>query len=173
MNSLRRLVNEGRGIVLSANDTESSEASSKLRIYPGHGPVHEDGLKALETYITHRADREEQIISLLRSGVPSNSTAGVSDGTSDSQSGTTIRSIVRAIYAKYPPAVWPAAERGVWLHIEKLESEGRVARVGEVVSGVQDEGGLTPEDIFARIVNTPWVSATEKPSPNLSSVATL
>jgi ribonuclease/clavin/mitogillin len=132
MSSLGRMLEQGRQMLSSLpvlDKADDEGVAGKIRIYPGHGPVLEDGLKALETYISHRAEREAQILSLLPT------ISEVRDSSSDKNSMTsnvdpaTIGSIVRTIYAKYPPAVWPAAERGIWLHLEKLESEGKAVRI--------------------------------------------
>lgn len=37
------------------------------RIYPGHGPVIEDGLTKVQMYIDHRNAREKQILEALKS----------------------------------------------------------------------------------------------------------
>jgi len=40
-------------------------------LYPAHGPVILDGRSSLETYLSHRQDRENQIIALLKKHPPS------------------------------------------------------------------------------------------------------
>ncbi|EJU05799.1 Metallo-hydrolase/oxidoreductase [Dacryopinax primogenitus] len=82
-------------------------------VYPGHGPVVERGRGHIGQYIAHREEREEEILAVLR------------------QRGGTVREIVRVVYARYEESLWGAAERGVRLHLLKLEGEGRVRRVGE------------------------------------------
>jgi ribonuclease/clavin/mitogillin len=85
-------------------------------VYPGHGPVVDQGKKHIQQYIDHRNEREEQILAILNSkpgdGTPHWSTS----------------SIVSTLYAAYPVSLWPAAERGVSLHLEKLLVDGRVKR---------------------------------------------
>jgi glyoxylase-like metal-dependent hydrolase (beta-lactamase superfamily II) len=83
------------------------------KIYPGHGPVVEDGKAKLTEYIDHRRDRERQVVEAMQ--------AGDSD----------IPTMVKRIYKDYPEAVHPVAERSVLAHLEVLEAEGRVERVGE------------------------------------------
>jgi ribonuclease/clavin/mitogillin len=39
------------------------------------------------------------------------------------------KQIVEIIYAKYSKSLWPAAERGVILHLIKLEDEGVTKRL--------------------------------------------
>jgi len=38
--------------------------------------------------------------------------------------------VVKVIYARYPQSLWPAAERGVVLHLEKLRDEGKAKEIG-------------------------------------------
>ncbi|CAG8545025.1 3224_t:CDS:2 [Funneliformis mosseae] len=59
------------------------------RLYPGHGPVIENGTEKLEEYITHRLERENQIIKEFKT----------------SKSSLTPRQIVEKIYAKYPESL--------------------------------------------------------------------
>ncbi|RKP37372.1 beta-lactamase-like protein [Dimargaris cristalligena] len=95
------------------------------RIYPGHGPVIEDGQSTLEAYIRHRMDREEEILHLLSSrpyvadlhSRPTNPDGGVP---------WTARDLVQIIYAKYPVSLHDAAESSVLLHLAKLQNENRV-----------------------------------------------
>jgi glyoxylase-like metal-dependent hydrolase (beta-lactamase superfamily II) len=81
-------------------------------IYPGHGPVVLDAPTKLEEYLTHRAEREEQILAALGEGERS------------------IEGLVAEIYVGYPPEVHPLAARSVLAHLLKLEGEGRVEHVG-------------------------------------------
>ncbi|KAJ1960171.1 hypothetical protein IWQ62_004327 [Dispira parvispora] len=98
------------------------------RIYPGHGPVIEDGCSALEAYIRHRMDREEEIVHLLTS------TPYVADLEQRpiTPSGTmpwTARDLVHVIYSKYPESLYDAAESSVLLHLAKLQTENRVSAI--------------------------------------------
>jgi glyoxylase-like metal-dependent hydrolase (beta-lactamase superfamily II) len=81
-------------------------------IYPGHGPVVLDASAKLEEYVTHRAEREAQILAAIGEGDP------------------TIAELVSTIYAGYPPDVHPLAARSVLAHLLKLEAEGRVEHSG-------------------------------------------
>jgi glyoxylase-like metal-dependent hydrolase (beta-lactamase superfamily II)/8-oxo-dGTP pyrophosphatase MutT (NUDIX family) len=83
------------------------------RIFPGHGPVIDDGKGKLAEYISHRRDRERQVIEALQAG--------------DSE----IPTMVKRIYADVPEALHPMAERSVLAHLEVLEADERVERVGE------------------------------------------
>jgi ribonuclease/clavin/mitogillin len=92
------------------------------RCYPGyksysqslsHGPVIEDGKTAINDYISHRLKREEQIVHVLES---------------DPQRTWTPMDVVVILYKGYPEDLYPAAARGVELHLGKLEEEGRVSK---------------------------------------------
>jgi len=78
------------------------------KIYPGHGPVVEDGVSKLDEYIEHRAERERQVVDALEAGL------------------TDVKAMVKRIYADIPEALHPMAERSVLAHLEKLEAEGHV-----------------------------------------------
>jgi glyoxylase-like metal-dependent hydrolase (beta-lactamase superfamily II) len=82
-------------------------------IYPGHGPVVLDARAKLDFYVSHREDRERQVLELLTQG------------------SRTIADLVATIYADYPPDVRALAERSVLAHLLKLESEGRAERKGK------------------------------------------
>lgn len=82
-------------------------------IYPGHGPVVENGTAKLDEYIAHRREREAQVVDALQ--------AGLED----------IKDIVKRIYAEVPEALHPMAERSVLAHLEMLETEGKASRDGE------------------------------------------
>lgn len=82
------------------------------RIYPGHGPVIEDGRVKLDEYIAHRRDRERQVLDALASGLQE------------------IPAMVNHIYADVPEVLHPMAERSVLAHLEMLEADGRVEREG-------------------------------------------
>lgn len=78
-------------------------------IYPGHGPVIENGKSVVHQLIKHRNKRELEIVGLLRTMGPQ-----------------TAISLVASIYKDYPRAVWPAAEHGIEQHMCKLQNEGKV-----------------------------------------------
>jgi endoribonuclease LACTB2 len=102
--SLQRLLSSENGIIAGT-------------LYPGHGPVVDEGRKTIEMYIRHRLEREEQIVSLLRRPPPKDYIAW------------RIMDIVPILYKDYPETLWPAAAHGVRLHLDKLEGEGRVNMV--------------------------------------------
>ncbi|KAG0348175.1 hypothetical protein BG004_005831 [Podila humilis] len=88
------------------------------KIYPGHGPVIEDGPSKIREYIKHRLDRENQIMAVLLD-------RDISDLNKKHK---TAMDIVSVIYAAYPINLHPAAEHQVILHLTKLEHDGKVSR---------------------------------------------
>ncbi|MBI3992491.1 MAG: beta-lactamase-like protein 2 [Candidatus Lambdaproteobacteria bacterium] len=82
------------------------------RIYPGHGPVIEDGPAKVREYLAHRLERERQILHELRHGP------------------RTIMEMVAEIYREYPKHLHNAAGESVLSHLDKLVKEGRVLNQG-------------------------------------------
>jgi glyoxylase-like metal-dependent hydrolase (beta-lactamase superfamily II) len=80
---------------------------SPRRLLPGHGPAIDDPSMAIAHYLAHRAEREEQIICVLRGGSRSPG------------------EIARDVYGELPPALVAAAVDSVLAHLLKLEEEGR------------------------------------------------
>lgn len=79
-------------------------------ILPAHGPAITDPPRLLAEYITHREERERQVL------------AGLAAGRS------TVPALVATIYADVDPALHPVAALSVTAHLIKLEREGRVTR---------------------------------------------
>jgi glyoxylase-like metal-dependent hydrolase (beta-lactamase superfamily II) len=77
------------------------------RLLPGHGPIVDDPATLIEEYLRHRAEREAQVIELLRSGE------------------TTVDAIVQGIYTRLHPSVVRAAADSVLAHLVKLREEGK------------------------------------------------
>ncbi len=82
-------------------------------LMPGHGTVVADARGRIEEYIAHRHDREKQIISAMRAGA------------------RTIPQIVKSVYTDVPEAMHQLAELSVLAHLEKLEGEAKVFRIGD------------------------------------------
>jgi len=72
-----------------------------------------EGAAKLRDYLTHREQREHQVLAGLERGPQ------------------TPRELVPRIYADYPADLHPAASRSVLAHLLKLEAEGRVIRIGD------------------------------------------
>jgi glyoxylase-like metal-dependent hydrolase (beta-lactamase superfamily II) len=81
-------------------------------IYPGHGPVVEAAEDKLRAYLSHRAERERQVLDGLAGGPKSP------------------EELVPGIYQDHPVEMHPVAARSVLAHLLKLEAEGRVRRDG-------------------------------------------
>lgn len=77
------------------------------KLYPGHGPVMDDPHSVIDDYISHRLEREEQIIAALAAG------AG------------TVGAVVEEVYADVDPALHPLAAYSVAAHLRKLVAEDR------------------------------------------------
>lgn len=77
-------------------------------IYPGHGPIIENGVALIDQYVAHRLQRERQVISALE------------------REPATVSTLVRAIYPQLDPNLAPAAEETLLAHLHKLEEEERV-----------------------------------------------
>ncbi|EDU49153.1 lactamase [Pyrenophora tritici-repentis Pt-1C-BFP] len=89
---------------------DAMSSQFKGRAYPGHGPVIPDGPAKIAEYITHRNQREQQVLDVLAAN------EGVEMGSMD---------IVKVIYKDYPENLWEPAERGIRQILEKLKREGR------------------------------------------------
>ncbi|TCD70603.1 hypothetical protein EIP91_002633 [Steccherinum ochraceum] len=113
MISLRKMIafNEGK-----------DEAEQYLTVYPGHGPVVDDGPKVIAMYLRHRVEREEQLITFLKQPPPSLSLGY--DGV------WTVWTLVGTIYKEYPKELWEPAAHNVHLHLQKLKTDGQVRHLG-------------------------------------------
>jgi glyoxylase-like metal-dependent hydrolase (beta-lactamase superfamily II) len=81
---------------------ELTEASQVRLLLTGHGPMPPDPLATLDYYLSHRAERLEQVRSALAAGA------------------RTPAEIVAMIYTDVDPAVWPAAEWSVRAQLDYL-----------------------------------------------------
>ncbi len=79
------------------------------RLLPAHGPAIDDPRAVLQGYLSHRRQREEQVVAALRAGH------------------TTVEAIAESIYDGLAPALLPAARENVRAHLEKLRSDGLAA----------------------------------------------
>lgn len=74
-------------------------------ILPGHGPVVQQPDAVIGYYLTHRAERLEQVRAARAAG------------------DQTAAQIVRRVYANVDPALWPAAELSVRAQLDYLDQE--------------------------------------------------
>ncbi|KAF7731844.1 hypothetical protein EC973_007675 [Apophysomyces ossiformis] len=127
----------GQGTAVFENLSQYMGSLRKLltlhpeRIYPGHGPVIENGTEKIKDYIQHREQREEQVVQLLKS---------------KSRSWTPL-DITHVIYKDYPESLHLPAAKGIWLILCKLETDGK-AHLSDGSSS-----GTVPSDSF---LNTKW-----------------
>ncbi|MDX2166212.1 MAG: MBL fold metallo-hydrolase [Deltaproteobacteria bacterium] len=82
-------------------------------IYPAHGPAIHTPRAKIESYLAHRALRDQQILDGLAAGERS------------------VMGLVRRIYTDVPEFLHAAAAMSVNAHLRKLEKERAVARDGE------------------------------------------
>ncbi|MGH2442081.1 MAG: MBL fold metallo-hydrolase [Chloroflexota bacterium] len=89
-------------------------------IAPGHGPLIHDAHAKIEEYTRHRSTRESQLLQILGRGP------------------ATIACLVTEMYAGVNPELRKLASGSVAAQLEKLETEGRVSRQGEVYRPVSN-----------------------------------
>lgn len=82
-------------------------------IYPAHGPQIRNPREKIQSYLAHRALRDEQIIAGLRDGVH------------------TVAALVKRIYSDVPEFLHAAAAMSVSAHLRKLERDGIATHAGE------------------------------------------
>ncbi len=87
-----------------------AEAQEVTRVWPGHGPVIDDALGALDFYLAHRTERLEQVREALR---------GL-DGPGGPAPDDVPRQVVETVYADVDPVLWGAAELSVRAQIDYL-----------------------------------------------------
>lgn len=85
------------------------------RVYPGHGPVVENGLEKIHEYVEHRRQREEEVLRAMMTG-----------NASSSSETWTAMAIVKTVYKDVREDLHEAACGGVLQMLAKLEQEGRV-----------------------------------------------
>ena len=79
-------------------------------LFPAHGPAVGGARSKIEAYIAHRLERERSILRAVREGL------------------SVPAEIVTRVYTDVPPKMHAMAERSVIAHLEKLETDGLVAR---------------------------------------------
>ena len=98
------------------NSLKRLQSIDIAEIVPAHGPVITDPQAKIQEYITHRMQREQQVLQAL-------------EATPD---GATIPDMVQRIYVDVDPRLHPVAAHSVEAHLLKLERDGRVKRNDDV-----------------------------------------
>jgi len=109
---------DGSTVVIGPPDGDMATYLDQLRrlqpmklkaIAPGHGLVIEDPVAKLDDYLTHRAEREAQVLDALRA-------AG----------SATVAELEAACYPDIVEDLHPVAQKTVWAHLRKLVDDGLV-----------------------------------------------
>ena len=82
-------------------------------IFGGHGPAIANPYNKISEYISHRLEREQNILAAVREG------------------DSTPQEIVARVYTDVSPKAYGMAERAVLAHLEKLEADGDVTKDGD------------------------------------------
>jgi glyoxylase-like metal-dependent hydrolase (beta-lactamase superfamily II) len=86
-----------------------AEAQEVTSVWPGHGPVIDDALGALDFYLAHRQERLEQVREALASMTPE-----------DRAREDVARAVVEKVYVDVDPVLWGAAELSVRAQLDYL-----------------------------------------------------
>jgi glyoxylase-like metal-dependent hydrolase (beta-lactamase superfamily II) len=86
-----------------------AEAQEATGVWPGHGPVIDDALGALDFYLAHRQERLEQVREALDAMTPEERAAE-----------NLARVVVEKVYVDVDPVLWGAAELSVRAQLDYL-----------------------------------------------------
>jgi endoribonuclease LACTB2 len=86
------------------------ETVTRGTLYPGHGPPSSNGREVIQKTLSHRMEREQQIVAAL------------------SKEPQTVEALLRRIYTDVDPGVYHLAERSLLSGLLKLEEEGRARK---------------------------------------------
>ena len=101
-------------------------ALAPKRLLPGHGPIIDNPAAAVDQYVRHRAQREEQVVEALRNGA------------------RTPAEIAAGIYGDLPSSLTGAAADSVLAHLIKLQEEGRAMPVATPSEATAEEQNVSP-----------------------------
>jgi glyoxylase-like metal-dependent hydrolase (beta-lactamase superfamily II)/8-oxo-dGTP pyrophosphatase MutT (NUDIX family) len=79
-------------------------------IFGGHGPAMGNPYQKIDEYISHRLEREQNILRAISEGA------------------ATVKDIVARVYTDVSPKAHPMAERAVLAHLEKLIQDGAISQ---------------------------------------------
>jgi glyoxylase-like metal-dependent hydrolase (beta-lactamase superfamily II) len=88
-----------------------AEAREVGVVWPGHGPLIDDALGALDFYLVHRKERLDQVREALRM------LGEQPDGVGEDE---LLRRVVETVYADVDPVLWGAAELSVRAQLDYL-----------------------------------------------------
>jgi glyoxylase-like metal-dependent hydrolase (beta-lactamase superfamily II) len=117
-------VMQGSTVVIRPPDGDMAQYLASLErlrtlrlrgIAPGHGHLITEPMAAVDDYINHRLEREQQVVDALAAGT------------------STVEAIVAAIYPDLDDELVPQARHTIHAHLLKLAAEGRA--VGEDAEG--------------------------------------
>ena len=83
---------------------------------PAHGEPIDEPTALFRKYIAHRLMREEKVFAAVKNAGPAGADAAA---------------LVPDAYADTPAHLWPIAMLSLEMHLEKLEREGRIARIAD------------------------------------------
>ena len=90
-----------------------AEAQEVTTVWPGHGPVIDDALGALDFYLAHRQERLDQV----RAALPPLEEQVTSEGVGEDD---LPRRVVETVYTDVDPVLWGAAELSVRAQLDYL-----------------------------------------------------
>jgi glyoxylase-like metal-dependent hydrolase (beta-lactamase superfamily II) len=113
LNGTTSVVHPGEGDMSDYMDSlRRVKALQPRTILPGHGERVEDAGALIDEYITHRLEREAQVVAAAQG-----------------RAAFTPMELVPTLYAGYPVDVYPLAAWTVQAHLDKLVRDGRIDRV--------------------------------------------